>query len=173
MRNKSNTKYIIDNKKINDNKIKLIPVLTYNNVDIDKSRVYEENRNKSGVYRLVNKINGKSYIGSSVNLSRRFRIYYSLNSIKRKLNKGSSAIYSALLKYSHDNFSLDILEYCNPDTLIKREQYYIDQLKPEYNILQIAGNKLGFKHSEMTKAQMSINHKGINHPFFCKSLTYE
>jgi len=38
---------------------------------------------------------------------------------------GSSAIYSALLKYGYSNFSLDILEYCEIDALIEREQYYI------------------------------------------------
>jgi hypothetical protein len=31
--------------------------------------------------------------------------------------------------------------------LIKREQYYIDVLKPEYNILKFAGSLSGFKHS--------------------------
>jgi len=39
--------------------------------------------------------------------------------------------------------------------------------------LKIAGNKSGFKHTEATKIQMSISHKGINHPFFGKSLSYE
>jgi len=157
----------------NNNNIRLIPVVTYANADIDKYRFYKENRRKSGVYRLNNLINGKSYIGSSVDLSTRFRIYYSLNSLKRKINKGSSAIYSAILKYGYNNYSLNILEYCEPNILIIREQYYIDLLKPEYNILQTAGNKLGFKHTEETKAQMSISHKSINHPFFCKSLSYE
>jgi group I intron endonuclease len=150
----------------------IIPMVTYN-ASRDKSKFYEENRRKSGVYHLINIINSKSYVGSSVDLSRRFRIYYSLNSLERKLNKGSSAIYSALLKYGYSNFSLNILEYCEPNVLITREQYYIDLLKPEYNILKIAGNKLGFKHSEATKTKMSINHSSINHPFFGKSLSYE
>ena len=50
-----------------------------------------------------------------------------------------------------DNFKLEILEYCekgaNP---VNREQYYLDLLKPEYNILNQAGSLLGFKHSEET-----------------------
>lgn len=57
-------------------------------------------------------------------------------------------IYKALLKYGHSNFSLSILEYCEPDKCIEREQYYIDLFKPEYNILQTAGSSLGYKHSE-------------------------
>jgi len=31
--------------------------------------------------------------------------------------------------------------------LIEREQYYIDLLNPEYNILKIAGSRLGVKHT--------------------------
>ena len=57
-------------------------------------------------------------------------------------------IYKALLKYGYSSFKLDILEYCNPLVLIKREQYYIDHFTPEYNILKTAGSLLGFRHSE-------------------------
>jgi hypothetical protein len=34
--------------------------------------------------------------------------------------------------------------------LIVREQYYIDNINPEYNILKIAGSRLGSKHSVET-----------------------
>jgi len=69
---------------------------------------------------------------------------------------GSSAIYSALLKHGYSKFSLDIIEYCESNVLIKREQYYIDQLKPEYNICKKAGYTLGFRHSEATKAKQVL-----------------
>lgn len=48
--------------------------------------------------------------------------------------------------------------------MLKREQYYIDLLNPEYNILKIAGNLLGFKHSKETLAKMSIAKTGENNP---------
>lgn len=53
-------------------------------------------------------------------------------------------IHKALIKYGYSNFTLDILEYCDPNDVISREQHYIDQLKPIYNILKIAGSSLGF-----------------------------
>jgi group I intron endonuclease len=59
-------------------------------------------------------------------------------------------IHNALVKYGYSNFSLEILEYSNIKDIIEREQYYLNILKPEYNILQIAGSSLGFKHSEKT-----------------------
>ena len=106
-------------------------------------------------------------------MNNRFRIYYSLKALKNILKTRSSAIYSALLKYSYSNFSLDILEYCDLDVLISREQYYTDLLNPEYNILKVVSSRIGFKHSEKTKAQMSIKQRGTNHPFFGKIHTYE
>lgn len=34
----------------------------------------------------------------------------------------------ALLKYGHSEFRLDILEYCDSNEVLKREQYYLDLL---------------------------------------------
>ena len=64
--------------------------------------------------------------------------------------KGKSIIYSSLLKHGHINFSLEILEYCEQSSLLIREQYYLDLLKPEYNICKVAGSSLGRKHSTET-----------------------
>ena len=59
-------------------------------------------------------------------------------------------IYKALLKYGHSNFSLEILEYCDSNNTIKKEQYYLYLMKPEYNVFPIAGSSLGYKHKEDT-----------------------
>jgi hypothetical protein len=58
---------------------------------------------------------------------------------------------------------LDILEYCLPDEIFKREQYYIDNLKPSYNILKITGSFLGLKYSEVTKQILSEKSTGRRH----------
>jgi len=129
-----------------------IPVMSYTDLLIQKKQIMQENKNKSGIYRLVNKTNGKIYIGSSVNMSSRFYKYYNITYIT-KFRK-NSLIHKAFLKYGYSNFCLEILEYCKPLDVVKREQYYIDLLKPGYNILQKAGSLLGFKHSEETLAKM-------------------
>ena len=64
------------------------------------------------------------------------------------LQKKNMIIHKAILKYGNSKFKLDILEYCAPEDCIKREQYYLDLLKPKYNILKIAGSSLGHKHTE-------------------------
>ena len=144
----------------NNNKQTIVPVVSYLNLDIDKSLIFKKNKGKSGIYRINNLVKGKSYVGSSKDLSNRLRAYYSISNIKRIVSKESSIIYSAILKYGHENFSLDILEYCEINVLIEKEQYYINYLKPEYNILKIAKSRLGHKLSEKTKKAVSIALRG-------------
>src|SRR4051794_20615442 len=79
------------------------------------------------------------------------------------------AICNALLKYGYSKFSVEILEYCDSMDLIKREQYYIDLLKPEYNILKIAGSRLGSIHSEETRAKIALSLMGEKNPMFGKA----
>lgn len=62
-------------------------------------------------------------------------------------------ICSALLKYGYSNFQLEILEYSTNNETIIKEQYYLDLLNPEYNILKTAGSSLGYKHSPDTIAK--------------------
>ena len=140
---------------MNNNNQKVIVVVSYPNAEECKSILYKENKGKSGLYRWNNLITGKSYIGSDIDLSKRFRNYYKLSYLES--SKSNSIIYSALLKHGYSNFSLDILEYCESSIIIKREQYYIDNLNPDYNILKVAGSRLGSKHSEIAKVKMSVN----------------
>jgi hypothetical protein len=66
----------------------------------------------------------------------------------------SMIICKALIKYGYSNFKLEILEYCTIEDIRAREQYYLDILKPEYNLLPTAGSSLGFKHSEESLVKM-------------------
>jgi group I intron endonuclease len=62
-------------------------------------------------------------------------------------------IHKALLKYGYSYFSLEILEYCDRDKAVAREQYYLDLLQPDYNVLPTAGSLLGYRHSKETIAK--------------------
>lgn len=64
-----------NNSKVNYTS--MIPIKIYPNPDTMKLDILKENQ-KSGIYRWVNTINGKSYIGSSVNISRRLYKYHLL-----------------------------------------------------------------------------------------------
>ena len=135
----------------------IIPKKLYSNPEEIKMLIFKENNNLSGIYRWTNLISGKSYIGSAANLSKRLSKYFLSKHLQKVLLKSKSKILSSLLKYGYANFSLEILEYINLSMVInvelkkkiilEREQYYIDLLKPEYNICKIAGSTLGKKHS--------------------------
>lgn len=122
------------------------PVVYYYNAELLKKDILKDNRNKSGIYRWTNLINNKTYVGSGKDLSKRLTSYFN----PKELIKQSRPINIALLKYGFNNFSLDILEYCSLTSLLEREQYYLDLLVPDYNILKYAYSLLGFKHSEET-----------------------
>lgn len=110
------------------------------------------------------------YVGSGKDLKNRLKQYYSLNLMKSKIMLAQSAIYSAILKYGHANFKLEILEYCDKSDLICRENYYINLFKPEYNILQVAGSSLGRILSQESKdkirASLLGKFSGENNPMF-------
>lgn len=130
--------------------MKMMSKAFYPNTSIYKSIILKENDKKSGIYKWNNLITGKFYIGSAINLTKRLRDYYLPERLNKKLLKSKSLIYSSILKYGYANFSLEILEYCEPYSLIEREQYYINLLKPTYNICKIAGSTFGKKHTSNT-----------------------
>jgi len=63
--------------------------------------------------------------------------------MENALNRARSHIYRALLKDGLSNFSIEILEYCDKEKCIEREDFYLSSLPHEYNILEKAGSRLG------------------------------
>lgn len=74
-----------------------------------------------GIYKITNKINGKSYIGQSIDIERRFR--------EHRKSKDDSLIDNDIRKYGQDVFTFEILEECPSIELNRRERYYIEKFK--------------------------------------------
>ena len=91
----------VDKKELKDI---ILPIKTYDNIYEMKAIIFKDNKNKSFVYRWINKINGKEYLGSTSNSKRRLLTYYDDNSLK--ISK--MPIYNAILKYGRNNFSFEI-----------------------------------------------------------------
>ena len=116
--------------------------------------------NYSGIYYLKNTIDEKCYVGSAQKLN------YRLWNHKHKLTKGNHAnniLQNFVNKYGIDSIYFEILESVEIDKLIEREQYYIDTLSPEFNILSKAGSNAGTIMSEEQKIKISKGRKGILH----------
>jgi group I intron endonuclease len=105
---------------------------------------------QSGIYRIVNKINGKGYVGSSGDLSHRNTMHFHDLFFNKHENP---YLQNAWNKYGEDNFVFKILEIIKNPTkkkLEKREQYWMDKLqsyddKFGYNIRKIAESNFGIK----------------------------
>jgi group I intron endonuclease len=152
----------------NNTKI-LKPVKIYDSLKGDRVNILKEQRDKSGVYCLINKINGHAYVGSSINLASRMRNYLNNTFLKNKQN-ANMPIVRALLKYDQSNFTLLILEYIEPESLAVRETFYISQVMPYYNVLKQGYSSLGYIHTEETKKLLSELAKNRTHSDKTKGL---
>ena len=75
-----------------------------------------------GIYLITNKVNGKKYVGQSIDIERRWKSHI-IASKKSELH-----IHRAIRKYGIDNFDFSILEECSVDKLDEREIYWISEL---------------------------------------------
>src|SRR5690606_13201914 len=126
-----------------------------------------DNKGKTRIYQWTHIESNKTYIGSAVDLSKRFKNYFNKNYLNRFKKM---YICNALLHHGYSAFSLSIVENIDISNLSKeearqlilsREQHYLNSILPGYNILPTAGSLLGFYHSSETKAKMSEAKKGI------------
>lgn len=132
------------------------------NIGSDDSDVSEPTR-LGVVYYIINKLNGDVYIGSSLEVKKRF------NKHKSQLKRGihhSAILQRAWNKYGEDNFDFIIKDEVEFDLLIETEQKHIDDTKPKYNINQIAGDvptrgKYGREHPRYKKEPWNKGLKGV------------
>lgn len=108
---------------------------------LEREEIKEFTNNTPGVYLWYCKETNKGYVGSGINLYKRLSRYYQSTYLNQKLIK-DLPIARAFKKHSMVNFNLVILDFTDKDNLHISEQRFIDELKPEYNILKKAGVRL-------------------------------
>lgn len=86
---------------------------------------------KSGIYCIINIKNNKKYIGSSKNIYQRLSSH---RSYLRSNSHGNRKLQNSWNKHGELLFDYYVYEFCDEELLINREQFYIDTIKPEYNI---------------------------------------
>jgi len=94
---------------------------------------------KSGIYCILNLKNQKKYIGSSKNIYDRI-INHKM--MLRNNKHHNDYLQNSWNKNKSKNFIYIILEFCDKNILIKREQFYINNLKPEFNFIKDVVNNI-------------------------------
>lgn len=105
-----------------------------------------------GIYKITNKIDGKIYIGQSLNIEKR---------LKSHMNYSTNVhLRNAIKKYGKDNFLFEVLEETDVYSINERERYWIDVYKstnPEkgYNLTNGGERVGGWRHTEETCQKLS------------------
>jgi len=93
----------------------------------------------SGIYKIKNNINNKVYIGSSVNLKKRESKHFWM--LRNKIHD-NEFLQSSFDKYGCENFLFETIEICDLESLVERENYYIELYKSNamkfgYNLVTV------------------------------------
>lgn len=115
----------------------------------------------SGVYKITCSVTGKVYVGSAVNLYRRWHAHH-LPELRGNyhVNKYLQAAWN---KYGEAAFGFTVLEEVPVADLINCEQRWINKLQSAnrrhgFNLCAVAASSLGTKHTAATKAKMAAVH---------------
>lgn len=105
-----------------------------------------------GIYCIQNLVNGKRYIGQSINVEAR------TSDIHR-----NSHLNNSIKKYGIENFIVTILEECTIDSLDERERYWISYYQttdPTRGYNKDSGGNLNKILTEETRSKLSVSHLG-------------
>jgi group I intron endonuclease len=114
----------------------------------------------SGVYQILNTVNGKCYVGSSATIEQRWRTHrWGLETGRHHSRRLSRAV----AKYGLPAFEFKVLEECDPSDNVTRELFWtgkLDSIASGYNSRATPNSNLGLKHSDEARAAMSRSKKG-------------
>jgi group I intron endonuclease len=117
------------------------------------------------VYSIICNITKARYIGSSINIGNLLVDHLVENNTNEHLQ-------NAIAKYGLKNFTVSVVENCNSQVLLEREQHYLDILftlpdNLRYNFARFAEASFkGLTHSEETRAKLSEANSGANNPMY-------
>lgn len=113
----------------------------------------------SGVYEIRCSANGRAYIGSAVNIKRRWaRHRYDLRSSAH----ANPHLQRAWNKYGEEAFEFSVIEECDAGCLLDAEQRELDRIESGFNIRKKADSNVGLKTPEDVRLKISAAKKGMS-----------
>lgn len=111
----------------------------------------------SGIYLIINTKTNCVYVGSAVDIKRRFRQHrHQLRNNKHY----STYLQRSWNKHKEENFKFTKFFSCSKKDLIKYEKIIFKYFNKKYNLSKIEPTRLGSKHSKKTREKLSKAHKG-------------
>jgi group I intron endonuclease len=125
-------------------------------------KLFEEFTKKCGIYRILNKRNGKFYIGSTNNAQRRFRGH--LNDLKKDKHHSSKLQRAYNKEQDKSVFEFQMMVFSEENVLVKLETAFIEKMNPNYNVIKSANGRFipwakGKKFTEEHKQNLRISKK--------------
>jgi group I intron endonuclease len=106
----------------------------------------------SGIYKIWSKMKPERiYIGSAINIGRRWTRHR--GELKRNVH-GSSKLQRHCNKYGIDDLCFEVLLVCDKDKLIEKEQFFLDTLKPYFNVCPTAYSPRGRIVTDATREKL-------------------
>lgn len=108
-----------------------------------------------GIYRIVNTVTGKCYVGQSIDIERRWRMH------RRQLKAGTNKslkLQRSFNVHGDEAFAYEVCCVCAPEELDEKEEEFIqefDSVRNGYNARVFATSNRGMTRSEETKAKVS------------------
>lgn len=120
-----------------------------------KTRI--EDKDKSGIYSIVNIKNNKVYIGKAKCIFKRIKQH--ITSLNKKVRSHENDhIINSWHKYGRDSFNYIVLEYCSIEETSSKELYYINlfkSLNPKYGYNKRYDSSTGLIVSQETRDKLS------------------
>lgn len=130
--------------------------------------------NKSGIYRIRSIFNGKCYFGSAKKFRKR---YWDHRNAVRRGDHHSPLLQRHANKYGENDLVFEIVEFCEKNVLIEREQFYLDTKQPfdknGFNICRIADAPGSRIFSQEQRDKISKRVSGSGNPNFGKKASRE
>ena len=111
----------------------------------------------SGIYLITNTLNGRRYVGSAVKPKARWGQHLYRLRRGRHINRHLQSAYD---KYGEAVFVFETLEDGDREFLTSMEQWWMNMLRPEYNILPTSRSGRGYHHTPDAVSRISAAHKG-------------